>query len=386
MQNHPIVNSLFSIGFRVFFLLGACYAVVSMGIWVFLFQGNNIVTVATSVVEWHAHEMFYGYSMAVIAGFLLTAVQNWTGLPTTTPASLAFIVITWLIARVALILGPNALVVAFIFDSLFLISLNFAIISPIIKSKNWKQMGIVSKLFLFLMLNTCYYLGAMGILESGVEWGISGGFFIVFALVMTMARRVFPFFISKGLSLETPVANSKFADVLSLVAYLIFALFEMVWDSPIVRIIAALLVAGACIYRLLLWYRPGIWQKPLLWSLWLSYAAIAASFVLIAIAESLGLATIVAKHLLAVGGLGVMTLSMMARVSLGHTGRSIHAVPSLAVSGLACIIAAAIARAPLALLFPAFYIDMILASQLLWIAAFTLFIIAYTKILTTPRA
>ena len=152
--------ALFNLGFRVFFLGAAVYSIVTILFWLGMFAFNLSLPVSgLSSFQWHAHEMIFGYALAVIAGFLLTAVKNWTGIQTAHGLPLAFIFCLWLIARLLFLFGSTFIPIAAVFDMLFILSVIIAAAYPIAKSKNWRQLGILSKLVLLAVANLCFYLG-----------------------------------------------------------------------------------------------------------------------------------------------------------------------------------------------------------------------------------
>jgi uncharacterized protein involved in response to NO len=381
------MSVLLATGFRPFFLAAALFALLSMAAWAATYAGILTLPLAgLAPITWHAHEMVYGYAMAVIAGFLLTAARNWTGQPTASGASLGALVALWLLARVLLLAGNAAtLVVAAACDLLFQSALLVAVAQPILRVKQWRQLAILSKLLLLGLLNAAFYAGALGWLEPGVRWGLYGAFYLVIALVLTMARRIVPLFTERGVEPPVQLRNSRVLDLGSLVLLLVFWVAEVFASAPVT---AAVCAAGVCAVnarRLALWFTPGILQRPLLWSLHLALALIALGFLLRALAALLPLSPFLPLHLMAIGGIGLVTVSMMARVSLGHSGRSVHEPPASVRWILLLMVAATLLRVGVPLLAPAFYRESVLASQLAWIAAFALFIVAWWPVLTRAR-
>ena len=143
-----------------------------------------------SLFQWHAHEMIYGFALAVIAGFLLTAVKNWTGVQTLRGVGLMGLFGLWAMARVLFLFGTPLLFLAGLFDLLFMVGLTASIIDPIRKAKQWKQSGIIAILVLLLIGNCLFYLGAGGLVESGVFISIRGGLFLVVGLVLAQPLRL----------------------------------------------------------------------------------------------------------------------------------------------------------------------------------------------------
>ncbi len=375
---------LLALGFRPFFLIAGIFAVLAIALWAVVYPAHVVLPLqGISSFQWHAHEMIYGYSVAVISGFLLTAVYNWTGIQTPRDWALATLVALWLVGRVALACG--LLLVAGVFDALFLASLCVAVGRPLIQAKQWKQMAILGKLIFLLVLNCLFYLGALGVVEQGIYWGIYGGLYVVVGLIMMMGRRLLPFFIERGVENPKPVYNSQWVDIASLILFVIFFVSELMARSQALSAYVALLLFIVNAFRLLRWNQPGIWQKPLLWSLYFSLWCIALGFLLFSGSYFWGLSKYVAIHAFAYGGIGTITLAMMARVSLGHTGRMIGSPPAALMPTFGLLFAGTLLRVACPLLLPQHYALWMMLSQLCWIVAFTIFTVIYFPMLTRPR-
>jgi len=374
--------ALFNLGFRIFFLGAGIFSIVSILMWsaIFHFQFSlNIQTI--SIFQWHSHEMIYGYSIAVIAGFLLTAVKNWTGVQTLYGKPLILLFSLWAAARLLFMFGTSYLFVAGIFDVLFLLFLIFAVSYPIIKVKQWKQLAILSKLVLLMICNILFYLGALNVLDNGVFWGIYGGLYLIIALILTIGRRVLPFFIQNGVGYQVKLFNSNWLDISILLLLLVFLVSELFLKNQILSSYLALALFVVNAIRLIGWHTSGIWKKSLLWSLYLSFWFICFGFLLFAV----GVSKFIAIHAFAVGGVGVVTMSMMSRVTLGHTGRDISKAPKVISYALGILLFSAIIRVIMPLLDTQNYIIWIGLSQGLWIISFLIFTIIYTPMLIKPR-
>jgi uncharacterized protein involved in response to NO len=381
------MNTLLATGFRPFFLGASLCALLAMLAWTLIYAGAAAFPIAgLPPSAWHAHEMLYGYAMAVIAGFLLTAARNWTGLRTAEGTALGALVFVWAAARVLLLVAPaGALPVAAALDLLFQAALAAAVARPILLKRQWRQAAILSKLVLLTLGNALFYAGAMGLLDEGVRWSLYGGFYLVIALILTMGRRLIPFFTERGVGAPVTLGNSKLLDLASLALLVVFWVAEVFVVSPLTAAVSAGALALVNARRLVLWYTPGILARPLLWSLHLSFAMLVLGFGLRALAPLLPPAPLLALHLLAIGGIALVTVSMMARVSLGHTGRSVHEPPRVVLLPIALLLAAALLRVAGPLAAPAHYAGWVLASQVAWLAAFAVFTVAWWPVLTRPR-
>jgi uncharacterized protein involved in response to NO len=385
----PNKFALFEYGFRPFFIAAGLFAIVSILLWmgVTLYAMPLMGSEAVGDLHWHAHEMIYGFSMAVIAGFLLTAVSNWTGVAGFRGTGLMLLTMCWLAARVAL-LFPSMLAIqlAAMFDTLFLLGLIVVFAWPAFRVRQWKQLGIFAKLLLIFATHFLFYAGVLGVLEQGTTWGIYGGLYVVLGLLFAMVRRVVPFFIQNGVKEDFKARNWVWLDVGSMVLFLLWSILD-VFFPEYGSVIAGLSVALVLIHVLRLqgWYTPGIWKAPLLWSLFIGYLFLIAGFVLKAAAIWLGSSEMLALHAFAVGGVGLIGLGMMARVVLGHTGRNVFDPPKIVNPMLVLLAAGSVVRVFLPLLNETHYIWWLAISQSLWLAAFAIFLWLYAPMLVRSR-
>jgi len=383
-RQYPVFLEL---GFRPFFLCAAVFSIVSMGLWsVSYFLGWHPGPAGISPGVWHAHEMIYGYAMAVIAGFLLTAVRNWTGIQTLHGYGLAGFAALWVLARMLWMVDAGApLWFLAVMDNLFILLLTLFLAIPVVRSRNWRQISVLSKIVLLFLSNILFYLGFLGILPQGVTWGLYSGFYLVIGLIMMMGRRVIPFFITRGVGYAVEVKNWRWVDLASAISFIAFWFFSSFTAMPALSSGLAIFLFFVLGIRLWGWHTPGIWKKPLLWILYLAYGFIVLGFLLFAMAHNLGVSPYLAVHAFAAGGIGMMTLGMMARVALGHTGRNIQVLPGLLPVVLSLSAMSAVVRVILPMFVPHYDSIWIGASQLLWVAAFTIFTWIYFPILVAPR-
>ncbi|MGD8998800.1 MAG: NnrS family protein [Granulosicoccaceae bacterium] len=379
--------ALFNLGFRPFFLGAAGFAAVAMLIWMAIYVfGWSVQPYGLPPMNWHAHEMIFGYALAVVAGFLLTAIRNWTGHQTVNGLPLFLLFLLWLTGRVVPFFSDViALAYVAIIDNLFLVLLIVATVMPIVKARQWKNLGLVSKLVLLLASNLLFYAGVLGLLANGVYQGLYSGLYLILALIFVMGRRVIPFFIERGVEPPVQVRNWQWLDVSSLVLFLMFWIADVfVRELWLVTVLAAVLLVLHGV-RLAGWYTHGIWQKPLLWSLYLAYASLVAGFALKAAVPLFDVSPYLAVHAFAVGGIGMMTIAMMARVALGHTGRDVDAPPAVVGGVFVMLLGGVLARVVVPLVEQAHYVLWIGVSQVLWITAFAMFLYVYLPMLLKPR-
>jgi len=387
-DNKPTPSfALFELGFRPFFSAAGIFAVISMLLWMAIYvAGIPLVTAQLSPILWHAHEMVFGYAMAVIAGFLLTAVGNWTGQSSFKGGTLGIMLTLWLIARVSYFLPiASALTLAAIADLLFMLGLIIGVSLPVVRAKQWKQIGIIAKLWLMLVANGVFYMGTMGHLESGIFWGLYSGFYLVLGLIFMMARRVIPFFIEKGVDEHFTPRNRRWIDISSLFVFLLWAILEIFTQQAELVALLSIGLFSIHLIRLYDWHGTGIWKKPLLWSLYLGYAFLNLGFLLKALSFWLGVSPYLAIHAFALGGIGIITIGMMSRVSLGHTGRNVFNPPKILAPIFLLMLAGAVIRVILPMIDHSHYMLWIMTSQVLWILGFSIFSATYVPMLLKPR-
>lgn len=382
--------ALFNLGFRPFFLLAGIFAIVSMLLWMglYVFNARNWLPAELSPMLWHGHEMVFGYGMAVISGFLLTAIRNWTNIQTLYGNGLLVLCVLWIAARIApFVGGEHALLLMAIADMLFMVFLSYELTKPVIKAKQWPQLAIVLKVILMVLANLAFYLGVMKIWPmEAIYWGLYSGFYLVISLIMLMGRRVIPFFIEKGVDGEANVKNWKWLDISSLILFLAFMVAEVFFEAPTWAEALATVLFLLHSIRLWGWHDKGIWKKPLLWVLYIGYAFVVLGFALKALTSTLALSPWLAVHAFAVGGIGIITAGMMSRVALGHTGRNVFDPPKTLNAVFALIIMGAMIRVFFPLFIPAAYYQWVIAaSQIFWIAGFNLFVFIYAPMLIKAR-
>jgi len=384
---HP---ALFNLGFRPFFAGASFLAIVSIAYWLGVYLGFLKLPLENiSPFQWHAHEMIYGYGLAVIAGFLLTAVKNWTGKQTPHGYSLAALFACWASARVFWFLGESLLPLAAAFDLIFMILLIFAIAVPIVAVKQWRQLAILSKLFLLGIGNLLFYAETLGpaeaIVASNIQIALYGGVYLIIGLVLTIGRRIIPLFIQNGVDYQVSLFNSRWLDIPSLLCFLGFFISELFFDALRFSQLMAISIFLITTARIIGWYTPGAWKNPLLWCFYIALFFIDLGFLLFALSEPLQLSPYIHLHAFAVGTIGVITMGMMARVSTGHTGRSLKAIPKSVFFSLYSLSIAAVIRVLLPVLFPSLHTLWIGLSGLLWLIAFTLFFSTFLPYWTKPR-
>ncbi|QNH77754.1 NnrS family protein [Pseudomonas protegens] len=375
---------LWSLGFRPFFLTGAafaCIALMGWGLWLHgLWNGRQPLG---GMLAWHRHEMLFGFAVAIIAGFLLTAVANWTGRPGLSRTPLILLWLAWLLARLAWWL-PLPAPLFLVLQVAFMPALAGVVGYELWRAGKRDNYPIVVILGLLALFQGLALWGLLGHQELWQRRGELGALWLVATLMTVIGGRVIPFFIQRGLNLPPTPAGSPWPTRLLLVGSLLAALSMALgggdgpqrWLAPLFVLLAAL-----HLWRLWRWHHPGLWRLPLLWSLYLAYLWLALATLGMALWH-LGwpLQQSLVTHALAVGGLGGLVLAMVARVSLGHSGRPLQVSRAMA-GGFALLFLAAVCRV---LLVPFNSLGLGL-SALLAALAFALFVAGYGRILLSPR-
>lgn len=384
-KQKPPTFALFEFAFRPFFLLASVFSVIHLMLWVFVYVGRYLPEMSNVVLSpflWHGHEMVFGYAYAIIAGFLLTAVTNWTGQKTLIRKPLMLLMALWLAARMGFIVGGVGFVIAAVADIIVVTW----VLRPVIKTNNRRQYGFVSKLVLLLLAQILFYLGLFNVVDQGTTYGVYLGFYLCIAIVLTMGRRVIPFFIQRALGLSEDLKNPKWLDISSLVLFTIFSIWDTFFADHVGLAVLSLVLFVLYAIRLFNWYGKGLFKHPLIWILWLSNGVLICGFILKATAVWGLNSPFLALHAFAFGGIAMMTLGMMARVGLGHTGRNVFAPPKRLTPAFICLLLAAIVRVILPLLLPQHYSLLIMLAVSLWLAAITIFLSYYAKVFIRPRA
>ena len=375
-------------GFRPFFLLAGVWAVAALALSFASIMGWLAVPSAFDAVRWHVHEMLFGYVAAAMAGFLLTAIPNWTGRMPLQGWPLLGLVLLWLAGRAANVfsapMGPWA---AALLDLSFLAVLAAAILREILSSGNWRNLAPASGVLIFALVNALSHASAAGAIETD-GWELRLGVAIPVALIALIGGRIVPSFTRNWLAkrgasaLPAPFGwPDRAALVLTLPALIAWALAPEAFVTGGLAVLAA---AGN-LWRLMRWQGPATWPEPLLWILHLAYLWIPIGLALIALgAWWPGLPQAGATHALTAGAIGGMTLAVMSRATLGHTGRALTAGAGLTLAYV-LVMLAAVARVAA----PATgdtETTLLSAAALAWIGAFSAYLWVCAPMLLSPRS
>ncbi len=378
--------AVLSYGFRPFFLLGAAFAAIAVPVWLAVLQSGIAPAGPFDGFRWHIHEMIFGYLGAIIAGFALTAVPNWTGRLPLSGLPLAGLAGLWLAGRIACAFLPSPAWAAAI-DGAFLIVLAAAIWREIVAGKNLHNVPIAGLITVFALANLIFHGAGLWPGLQGYGERIALG--IAALLIALIGGRIVPSFtrnwMAKAKLEPLPEPFGRF-DKLALGVLAVAVVAWMAWPGALPT--AVLLLAASLMHfvRLSRWRGTRTAREPILLVLHLGYLWLAVSLALMGLATLApsALTASAGLHALTAGAIGTMTLAVMTRASLGHTGREIKADgATLAIYALVTLGALLRVAAPL---LPADYLTTLIASGVLWSGAFALFVVVYGPILARPGA
>ncbi len=373
---------LFNLGFRPFFLGSAYAAVILMAIWGLLYSNVIQLNNYYGIIDWHSHEMLFGYASAVIAGFLLTAVRNWTNVNTISQTPLAILTAIWLLARI-LPFTPLPGVLIAVVDVSFFFLLMLAIAHPIIKVKQWSNMVMVGILGVFLIADMLVQAQHLGLLTKGVIQGNTLALYAVLLIIQVLTGRVMPFF-TRVVVPGTEVVERPNLEKVLLTTLILLAISDTLVLNSLLTSALALVLVVEHLMRVSPWFSRPVLNTPILWVLYAGYLWLIIGFILKVCVGFDWVTNNIAIHAWTVGTIGITTYGMMSRVSLGHTGREMIP-PKFAITGFYLLFLAAVVRVVFPLISMAHYVLWIEISIALWVLAFALFAIAYTPILSKPR-
>jgi uncharacterized protein involved in response to NO len=361
---------LLSYGFRPFFLFGAIYAGLAVLAWLPIFSGELEFSTAFSPVDWHVHEMLYGYVPAVVTGFLLTAIPNWTGQLPIQGTPLLVLVSVWIVGRVFVTLSAETgWLLAAIVDVSFLALVVAATAREIVAGKNWRNLRVVGLVTVLLAGNIAFHIEAH--VRGTAEYGARTGIAAIVLLIAVIGGRIVPSFTRNWLARENPGRLPAPLGRFDVAVIGITAATLALWVAqPIGRLTAAALgvTAALNIVRLARWAGDRTFRDRLVLILHIGYAFVPIGFLLASAAALDIITTSAGIHAWTVGAAGTMTLAVMTRASLGHTGNALVASP-VTQAIYAAVIIAALARI-CASLEPASSEVLLQATAVFWCIAF----------------
>ncbi len=372
--------ALWNLGFRPFYLLASLFSAVSVLIWAAQFSGY-LPYAYLQGPAWHGHEMLFGYTIAVIAGFLLTAVRTWTNHSTPSGVPLMALAALWVCGRV-LVLTPFAMTAA-LANAAFPVAVAVAIAIPLVRSRNVRNYFFIGLLALLGVLILAVHLALQGRFEISPLLGLQLALDVVLFIMTVMGGRVIPMFTNNGVP-GTNATRNVWVEKLALGAViLLFAADLLQLPQAAIALIALIcaLLHGA---RLSLWKPWRTRAAPLVWILHAAYAWIVVYLVLRGLSSLELVSGSYATHALTVGAIGGLTLGMMTRTARGHTGRPLK-TDGFELAVFLLIQGAAFIRVFGGIASSELHTVSVQVSALLWAAAFILYAIRYWPVLMRPR-
>ena len=373
-----LYHPLFRLGFRPFYLIAAVFAAISIPLWIARYFGN-LQLLARVDLNWHMHEMVFGFAIAVIIGFLFTAGRNWTGLWTPRRGHLAALAGLWIAGRIAMLLAPP--LPAAIVDLLFLPFAAYPIYRVLQRTGNKRNMFLVGLLCLLTLVNAAFHASALGWLDIPSIAPVQAAILIIVMIESVIGGRVIPGFTANAIQGVKPVMNDK-RDKISLA---LTALAALAWVAHVPGPLTGALAVAAAVAqatRALGWMPHVTLRKPILWILHLSYAWIPVGMFMLGLAAWGMTTSSAAFHVLTIGSMAGLIIGMITRTALGHTGRPLTAGNSelamyvlIQLGVIARMLAAANLMRP----------EMLVAAAACWSAAFVLYVVVYAPYLMSPR-
>ena len=382
--------TLLSYGFRPFFLFGAAWAAVAMILWILMLSGFLTLPTRLDHISWHAHEFLFGYLSAIIAGFLLTAVPNWTGRLPVVGWHLAALFAVWVAGRVLIMFSSLLpLGLAEGVDLLFPVLLGAVILREIIAGKNWRNLVVLVLLTVFTLANLLFHIeaaqGAIAAQGTGLRIGVAAALM----MISLIGGRIIPSFTRNWLvkvgQTDLPTPPMQIFDRVTLLVTALALILWVLRPEAGITGVALLIMGISHLVRLIRWKGYRALAEPLLWVLHVGYLFVPLG----ALVEGAAiwfpdwLSPGVAQHIWMAGAFGLMTLSVMARATLGHTGQSLTAGPG-DLAMFMCLIGSVFGRIA-AGIWPQAASQLYAVSAVLWIAAFSAFVVVYGALLVAPK-
>ena len=385
LPDRPVLPALEK-GFRPFFLVGAVFAILAVPLWIVALKGGVAPGGAFGAMQWHAHEMLFGFSTAIIAGFLLTAISNWSGRETVTGWPLAALAALWVMGRAALFFGSQLpSLIPPLVDVSFLPLLSLVCGRALFASKSRRNYGFLGLLLGLALANAAAHGSALRADFEAVRLAHRFALNLIVIMLVAMTGRVLPMFTRNAtrLSWIRPLPLLERASLLTVVA---LALCDLAPSANMLSVALSGMAAVLLLARMRFWGTLHVARQPLLWILHVGTLFIPLGLALrVASAFSPSVPPSSSLHALTAGAIGSLTLGMMARVSLGHTGRML--VPARSATwAMACLVCAALVRVGAPFLSTGGYLEALTVASALWSGAFVLFLFGYLKILLSPRA
>jgi len=379
----PEAIPLLSYGFRPFFLGAALWALIAMVLWIGLLSGWWSFATGYGVIAWHAHEFLFGYIAAVMTGFLLTAIPNWTGRFPLQGRRLLALLVLWLAGRAAMLATDQiGTVAAAIIDCVYLVTLTTVMTREIVAGSNWRNLRVAVLVALTAVANIVFQ--AEVLIYGGPNYGLRLAVAAIVALIIVVGGRVTPSFTSNWLTRQgnqkrpAPLGRFDIGSIALAAIALVTWIAVPNWYGTAALL---LLMAIAQAARLSRWAGAQTWREPILFVLHLGYSFVPLGALVLSISILWPeiVPTSSALHAWTTGAMGLMTLAIMTRATLGHTGHDVLSTPTtVAIYGAMLVAALARMAAPL---MPAIYYRALMIAGVGWFTAFGIFLLIYGPML-----
>ncbi|MFZ4479244.1 MAG: NnrS family protein [Rhodoferax sp.] len=369
------------LGFRPFYLGGAVLAALFVPLWVALFLGQLAWTPNAPALLWHAHEMLFGFAVAIIVGFLMTAGKAWTGLQTPRGPALAGLALLWLAARIASLVGPYALYALLDLALLPLVAL--VLLRLLLRARNHRNLPLALLLLLLAGANLLFHLALLQLLQMPLLAPLHGALALIVMIECVMAGRVIPAFtmaVTPGLKLAASPSLERLTLAATALGLALWVFAAPPWIASPLLALASVLHAR----RLLGWHPWVSLKRPILWILHGAYAWIPVGLALVALAQAGLVAASSGVHALAVGATGALIIGMITRTARGHTGRLLQ-VSRPEVLAYALVLSAAVLRVLAPLLSAGLLAPSLVLAAGAWSTAFLIYLWIYTPWLLRSR-
>lgn len=376
---------LLRLGFRPFYLGAAVFALLAMLLWIALFMGQVTPALALPAVLWHAHEMIYGFAVAIIVGFLLTAGKAWTGLATPRGAFLGALAALWIAARIAAVVASYP--VYALLDLLLLPVVAAVLADRLVRAGNRRNLPLAGILVLLALANGAFHLAVIGTIALSPLVALHAGLALIVMIECVIAGRVVPAFTMSA----TPGLRLGIGRGLERATLAVTALALTLWvaapsGTSTAQVSGLVLALAAVLHILRQWqWHPRVTRRrPILWILHAGYAWIAIGFALLALAQLGWIGGSAGVHALAVGATGGLIIGMITRTARGHTGRPLQASKA-EVLAYVLVMAAATLRVLGPLVLSQWQLPVLILAALAWCVAFALYLFVYTPWLMATR-
>lgn len=376
----PGHSVFFSIGFRPFFAAGSLIGAALMFVWIFIYRGQIQLPLA-NMFSWHAHEMIYAYGMAIVAGFLLTAVRNWTNLDTARGSLLIALLLLWFLPRPLSVLMPPSLLLSAL-DLAFIPCLAICLALPIIKSRNWRNLLFVPVLLAFFACNLMYHLAIHEQIVMNPSQPLLFALELLLMLITIIGARVLPMFTRNGTQGAVQAKSFPQQPLLLLGFGISQLIISSTFDAVLPKALLAIAFALLILYSWWGWQGKALWRNPMLWVLHIAYFGLAVSYLFKAASYYAFLPPSLWIHSAGVLCVGLMTVGFMGRVSLGHSGRPLNCSRLMLASYVFMLMAVVLRLA--AGMYP--MMPLWDSAALCWSLALLCFAIEFIPYLVRPRA